>query len=330
VQMSSIHAVEQTAPEEHDDEAHGLRQKHPPRRQRRHHAEGHAQQTEHADQEPDENSPSHPAYCRWPHPGYTGVEQGQRCRCCNRQGGECCTHVAVRQCRCSYVQGGQCGEDRVEPERRSETIGERDPIGVERTQKTADTVRRLMTFHTGKNNTFPEGKCYVRLCYRNLQPGRVMNKHPAITRSLVLAGTLVAAIGTGSTQAGAQELFYSPQQRIFTLAATPQCLGGTVDVNVQSGYAPNEIRANFTTHLYSPAWAGSSDYECYLTIYADWYNRDTGIHGTTEHRVASWRFQGPNVADPYMDIDTGAGTVTITFRTSAPHAPSPTFEVPAR
>ncbi|MCZ4516994.1 hypothetical protein O4220_00605 [Rhodococcus ruber] len=155
-------------------------------------------------------------------------------------------------------------------------------------------------------------------------------KHPAIRRSIVFSCALAAAIGASSAHAGAQEMFYSPQQRIFTLAEVPQCLGGTVDVNVQSGYAPNEIRANFTTHLYSPAWAGSADYECYLTIYSDWLNHNTGLRGTVEHRVASWRFQGPNVANPYVDIDTGAGPVTVTFRTSAAHTPSPTFDVPAR
>ncbi|OZF02225.1 hypothetical protein CH302_08015 [Rhodococcus sp. 15-2388-1-1a] len=157
-----------------------------------------------------------------------------------------------------------------------------------------------------------------------------MKKHPVVTRSLVLASALAAVIGTSAAQAGAQERYFSPQQRIHTLAEVPQCFGGTVDVNVQSGYAPNEIRANFTTHLYSPAWTGSADYECYLSIYADWRNHDTGLSGTAEQRVASWRFMGPNVANPYLDIETGEGPLTVTFRTSAAHAPSPTFEVPAR
>lgn len=157
-----------------------------------------------------------------------------------------------------------------------------------------------------------------------------MKKHPIVTRSLVLASAVTAAIAAGTVQSSAQEMYFSPQQRIYTLAKAPQCGAGTVDVDVTSGYAPNEIRANFTTHLYSPAWAGSADYECYLSIYADWRNHDTGLSGTAEQRVASWRFQGPNVANPYLDIETGEGPLTVTFRTSAAHSPSPTFEVPAR
>jgi hypothetical protein len=125
-------------------------------------------------------------------------------------------------------------------------------------------------------------------------------------------------------------MYFSPEQRIYTLAEVPQCGAGTVDVRVSSGYVPNEIHADFTTHLYSPAWVGLADYECYLTIYADWVNRDSGARGTVEHRVASWRFRGPNVSNPYVDIDTGIGPVTVTFRTNTAHAPSPTFEVPAR
>ncbi|GGF98833.1 hypothetical protein GCM10007304_10960 [Rhodococcoides trifolii] len=157
-----------------------------------------------------------------------------------------------------------------------------------------------------------------------------MNKHPIVSRSLVVSGLLAAAMGLGAAQASAQDFYYSPQQRIYTLAEVPQCGAGTVDVNVSSGFAPNEVHANFTTHLYSPAWVGLANYECFLTIYADWVNRETGARGTAEHRVASWRFQGPNVANPYMDIDTGVGPVTVTFRTDTAHAPSPTFEVPAR
>jgi hypothetical protein len=158
-----------------------------------------------------------------------------------------------------------------------------------------------------------------------------MKKRPISTRAVVVTGALTAVVTAGGTvNAGAQPMYFSPEQRIHTLAEVPQCLAGTVDVRVTSGYTPDEIHADFTTHLYSPAWVGLADYECYVTMYADWHNHDTGARGTAEHRVASWRFQGPNVTNPYLDIDTGAGPVTVTFRTNTPHTPSPTFEVPAR
>lgn len=151
------------------------------------------------------------------------------------------------------------------------------------------------------------------------------------TSTLVRTVTVTGiAAGLALGMAVPASAYSSPQQRIYTLGETPQCLGGTVDVSVQHGYADNEIRANFTTHLYSPAWSGSADYECFLTIDAAWRNHETGDSGTVAHRVASWRFQGPNVADPYVDIVTGRGPVTVTFSTNTLHAPSPTFEVPGR
>lgn len=145
-------------------------------------------------------------------------------------------------------------------------------------------------------------------------------------------GTAASALAVGLTvgSAGQAAAYFSPEQRMYTLAEQPQCGAGFVDIRVQHGFAPNETRANFTTHLYSPAWSGSANYECFLTIDAAWRNHATGASGTVAHQVASWRFQGPNVANPYVDIDTGAGPVTVTFSTNTAHAPSPSFEIPAR
>lgn len=148
--------------------------------------------------------------------------------------------------------------------------------------------------------------------------------------SAVVAAALMASMSATAGTAGAQPMYFSPEQRMYTLAEVPQCGAGTVDVSVQSGYAPDEIRANFTTHLYSPAWFGLADYECYLTITAEWTNLDSGQRGSVAHQVASWRLRGPNVANPYIDIVTGEGPVNISFTTATPHAPSPAFTVPAR
>lgn len=155
-----------------------------------------------------------------------------------------------------------------------------------------------------------------------------MKHHTAVARTVAVAGLAAGFAFGGAGQAAA--FHYSPEQRIYTLGEEPRCPGGTVDIAIARGeYEPNQMRANFTTHLYSPAWSGSANYECYLTINAAWHNHETGASGTVAHQVASWRFQGPNVKNPYIDIDTGVGPVTVTFTTNTAHTPSPTFQVPA-
>lgn len=175
-----------------------------------------------------------------------------------------------------------------------------------------------------------------RAHHRSSPPGRATPPSGSfMNKRSVVRSTAVAALAAGSVLAGAgtghaTEFYFSPEQRIYTLAEQPQCLGGTVDVKVnRNDSRPNIIAADFTTHLYNPAWSGSANYECFLTIDAAWRNHTTGASGVLAHQVASWRFQGPNIRNPYVDIDTGAGPVTVTFTTRTAHAPSPTFEVPA-
>jgi hypothetical protein len=149
------------------------------------------------------------------------------------------------------------------------------------------------------------------------------------TRSAAAVAGIVIAIAVGSASP-ASAAYFSPSQRIYTLAQQPQCVGGTVDVTVfRSELFPTELKADFKTNLYNPAWSGSASYECFVTIEAAWRNNLTGASGLVAHDVASWRFQGPNVADPYVYLDTGAGPVTVTFTTTTAHTPSARFEVPA-
>ncbi len=158
-----------------------------------------------------------------------------------------------------------------------------------------------------------------------------MRTTPIMRATAMAAAITASAFGSAGQAAAEPGTFYDHTLRIYTVAQQPErCLGGTVDIAVSRyDLYPGRMEADFTTHMYNPAWTGSASYECYVTLTADWRNHATGQAGSISSEQASWRFMGSYVSPSRIFIDVGEGPVTVSFRTNMPHFPNPTLEVPA-